>query len=77
MIVHTWIKLINWDSNIQWENEFKICVGHLAVLSSWQLDLLASGFSAVWLRVVDFGSSSGFVVINPVKGWEIIQINTG
>lgn len=47
------------------ENE--VLVGHLAELSSWQLDILVSGFSKVRLRVIDVGSSRGFVRVNPVR----------
>lgn len=56
------------------ENELEILVRHLAGLSSWHLGILVSGFSEVRLRVVDVGDIRGFMVVNPVRAEEIIQV---
>lgn len=43
-------------------------------LSSWQFNILVSGFSKVRMGVVDVGSIWIVVVVSPVRVEEIIQL---
>lgn len=55
------------------ENEFEILARHLAELSSWQFNILVSGFSKFRIGVVDVGSI-WIVVVSPMRVEEIIQV---
>lgn len=49
------------------KNEFVILVGPLAELPGWQLDMLIAGFSEVKIRVVNVGTTHGFVIVHLVR----------
>ena len=52
-----------------------ILEGHLAELPSWQLDMLVAGFSEVRIRVVNVGTTHGFVIVNLVRVEENIPVS--